>query len=352
MPLSRIRLLGPLLAAVLLTASCGELEAPAAYSPTTSSTVVDEPEQESDVAAPTQIERAQPADEFVPTADPGYVPSLLVSSNQPVFAVDGLESIPLGGSLADLEATRLYDDLVGGVVAQQPDGSIVYRQSQGQNEVLDSGGNTLLDVGFWDASPRAFVQSAPGRVDWIQLVTEQPGQFERRTHFELDEGEEIIAFSASRDLQVAIIQDEGCGTMRFYGSDGQPLALRGPPAPACTFPGRPSFGAVALSPDGGAVAYTIVSYRNDGTEQITELAAQELLTGVELVSRRIGEDLDVVTSLTFDGARVAYVRSSVDGESVTLLDLTPGSSELAVNLLAAQEVSSVTFTRVPLDIAP
>ncbi len=349
-----IRPLVLLLVAAVLVTACGELSQPAAYSAPTSSTVVAEPEQESDTVAPAPVERPETTDEFVPTAEPGYVPSLLVSSDQPVFAVDGLESLPLGGSLADLEASRVFDDLVGGVVVQLPDGSIVYRQSQGQSEVLDPGGNTLLDVGFWDASPRAFVRSAPGRVDWIQLVTGQPGQFERRTHFELDEGEEIVAFSASRDLQAVVVQDEGCGEMRFYGSDGQRLGLRGPPAPPCTFPGRPSFGAVALSPDGGAVAYTIVTYRDDGTEQVTDLAARELLAeNGPFASRRIGEDLDVVDSLTYDGERVAYVRSSAEGgESVTLLDLTPGSSELAVDLLAAEDVSSVTFTRVPLDIVP
>lgn len=345
------RTLGLLTMVAALVAGCGELSQPAAYSPTTSSTVPTEPERESDDVTTAPVEPTEAAEEFVPTAEPGYVPSLLVSSDQPVFAVDGLESLPLGGALADLEATRLFDDLVGGVVVQQLDGSIVYRQSQGQSELLDPGGNRLLDVGFWDGSPRAFVQSAPGRVDWIRLVADQPGQFERRTHVELAEGEEIVAFSASGDLQAVVVQDDGCGEMRFYGSDGEPLALRGPPPPPCTFPGRPSFGAVALSPDGGAVAYTIVTYRDDGTEQVTDLAARELLAdNGPFASRRIGEDLDIVTSLTFDGERVAYVRSSVDGSSVTLLDLTPGSSELAVDLLAAQQVTSVAFTRVPLDI--
>ena len=345
--------LGPVLvAAALLAAACGELEAPAAYSPTTSSTVPVEPEQEDEVDTAPPTQSVQLADEFFPGPDPSYVPSLLVSGDQPVFAVDGLESIPLGGALDGLEATRVHDDLVGGVVVQAPDGSIEYRQAQGQNEALPASGTTLLDVGFWEGSPRAFVKSAPGRVDWIQLVTDDSGVHERRTHFELDEGEEVVAFSASGDIQAVVVQDAGCGEMRFYGSDGELLALRGPEPPPCTFPGRPSFGAVALSPDGGAVAYTIVTYRDDGTEQVTELTARELLADAPpFFQRRIGEDLDVISSLTYDGARVAYVRSSGGGQSVGLLDLTT-ESELAVDLLAVDQVFSVAFTRVPLELIP
>lgn len=356
----RIRPLGALLTLLALTtAACGELTPPAAYSPTTSSTVPVEPDR---IAASTDPAEAAPApavDEFVPTAEPGYVPSLLVAADVPVFAVDGLESLPLAGSLEGLEATRVHDDLVGGVVVQEPDGSIVYRRAQGQNELLDASGTDLLDVGFWNGSPRAFVKSAPGRVDWIQLVTEQPGEHERRTHVELDGGEEVVAFSASGDIQAVIVQDDLCGEMRFYGRDGQRLPLQGPPAPPCTFPDRPSFGAVALSPDGGAVAYTIVTYRDDGTEQVTELEARELLVdNGPFFSRRIGEDLDVVDSLTFDGERVAYVRTSnsEEGElpvkSVTMLDLTTGSSELVVDLLASTDVFAVAFTRVPIDLLP
>ena len=59
----------------------------------------------------------------------------------------------------------------------------------------------------------------------------------------------------------------------------------------------------------------------------------------------------MISSLTYDGARVAYVRSSGGGQSVGLLDLTT-ESELAVDLLAVDQVFSVAFTRVPLELIP
>lgn len=351
-----------LVAIVLLAAvavACGELEPPEAFSPTTSSTTPASPEQDAEAGDGAVQEAVGPTEEFVPTADPDYVPTLLVASDQPVIAVDGPESSPLSGPLTDLQATALYDDLVGGVVAQESSGAIVYRQSQLEPEVLDPGGSTLLGVGFWEGTPRAFVQSAPGRVDWIQLVTTGSEGHTRRTHFELDEGEEIVSFSASRDIQAVVVQDDACGEIRFYGSDGEPLALRGPTPPPCTFPGRPSFGTVALSPDGGALAYTIVTYETDGTEKLTELQARELgaATGGPFFELRVGEELAAVTSLTFDGRRVAYLRAEVEieadsqvvVESVTLLDLTPGGSELSVDLLEAADVYSLAFVRVPLD---
>ena len=299
-------------------------------------------------------ERPGPEDvseEFVPTADRDYVPTLLVSSERYVFTVDGVESIPLGGALADVRSVRTVDDLVGGLVIEELDGTIMYYQAQGEPEVLADSGSSLLDVGYWDGSPRAFVQAAPGRVDWIRLVSERPGAgHERQIHIELPEGEEIVSFSASRDLQAVVVQDDGCGELRFYGSDGEQLPIQGPTPPECTFPGRPGFGAVALSPDGEAVAYTTVSYRGDGTELATDLVARELFgqAATFFPSRRIGDELDVINSLTCDGERVAYIRSSDGTESVTLLDLTAGSAELSVDLLASSDIHSVAFTRLPL----
>ncbi len=339
-----------LVVAGVAVASCGELTTPEAYAPSTSSTVIEGVEQETASQVQERPGVVTGVDEFVPTAQPGYVPTLLVSGSQFVFAVDGLESTPLTGSLADLQTTRAVDDLGGGIVIQELGGPIVYHQAQGQPELLDDSGAELLDVGFWDGSPRAFVELRPGLIEWIQLVSERPGAgHERQLHVALAEGEEIVAFSASRDLQAVIVQDEQCGELRFYGSDGQLLNLRGPDVPACTFPGRPAFGSVALSPDGGAVAYTIISYRGDGTEAATELVARELLGGSEVFfSRRIGEDLDAITSLTFDGERVAYVKSSDGTDSVTVLDLTLDSAELAVDLLASANVYSVSFARIPV----
>lgn len=335
-----------------LTVACGELTVPEAYAPTTSSTVAPGPEQETASQVQERPDPQELVEEFVPTADPDYVPTLLVSSDRYVFAVDGVESTPLAGSVADVRSVRTVDDLFGGLVIEELDGTIVYHPAQGEPEILDDSGSSLLDVGFWDGSPRAFVQAAPGRVDWIRLVSESPGAgHERQIHIELAEGEEVVSFSASRDLQAVVVQDDGCGELRFYGSDGEPLAIQGPAPPECTFPGRPGFGTVALSPDGEAVAYTLVSYRGDGTESATELLARELFgqSAEFFPGRRIGEDLDAIESLSFDGERVGFLRSSEGAETVTLLDLTVRSSEeLSVDLLASTDVHSVAFTRLPL----
>ncbi len=334
----------------LLAVSCGELEQPEAYSPSTSTTVSDGVEQQTASQVQEQPGLSGGIDEFVPTPQPDYVPTLLVSGDDYVFGADGLESIPLGGALADLSTVRAVDDLGGGLVTQEVGGPIVYRQSQGEPETLDdTPGVRLLDVGYWDGSPRAFVEVGTGQVDWIQLAERSGSDRARQVHLQLAEDEEIVAFSASRDLQAAIVQDGRCGELRFFSSDGSPLDFPGPAAPECIFPGRPAFGAVALSPDGGAVAYTIVSYRGDGTEAATELVARELLAGSELFfSRRIGEDLDAVTSLAFDGERAAYLKESDGTDSVTLLDLTVDSIEVPVDLIEAGDIYSVSFARIPV----
>lgn len=345
-------------AVALVCVGCGELTVPEAYAPPTSSTIAAGVEQETASQVEERPGIGAGTEELVPT-QAGYIPTLLVSSSEFVIAADEVEdietetvnltSVPLTGAFADLVTVRAVDDLSGGLVVQEPAGAITYVQPQGGPELLANPGDTLLDVGFWGGSPRAFVQTPTGAIEWIQLASEQPGAGRQREfHFELAEGEELVAFSASRDLQAAIIQDDQCGELRFYGEDGQVLALQGPTAPECVFPGRPSFGTVALSPDGGAVAYTVVTYRGDGTEAATELLAWELISGTDaFVSRRIGEDLDAVTSLTFDGRRVAYVKAADDVATVTLLDLS-SQSEQMVDTLGVTEVSSVSFARIPV----
>ncbi|MGB5756039.1 MAG: hypothetical protein WBM50_03925 [Acidimicrobiales bacterium] len=348
-PLLRARLVPTLLAVAFVSAACGELVPPEAYSPTTSTTAADGAQTETPSPVNSQPEPVAGLEGFVPTPEPGYVPTLLVSGDRFVFAVDGQQSIPLAGALADLDTIRVVDDLGGGLVTQAAGGPIVYRQAQGEPEVLDDSGARLLDVGYWDGSPRAFVEVGSGRVDWIQLAERTGTGRERQTHLELADDEEIVAFSASRDIQAAIVQDDRCGQLRFYNSDGQPLAFPGPPQPECVFPGRPVYGAVALSPDGDAVVYTIVSYRGDGTEEATELVARELRVGSELFfGRRIGENLDVVSSLAFDGERAAYLKQSQGSDSVTVLNLTVDSLEVPVDLLDAGIIHSVSFARIPV----
>ncbi len=338
-----------MLAVAIVPVACGEVVPPEAYSPTTSTTAVDGGQQETPSPVDSQPEPVAGLEGFVPTPEPGYVPTLLVSGDRFVLAVESQQSTPLVGTLADLDTIRVVDDLGGGLVTQGAGGPVVYRQAQGDPEVLDDSGARLLDVGYWAGSPRAFVEVGSGRVDWIQLAERTGSDRVRETHLELADDEEIVSFAASRDIQAAIIQDDGCGQLRFYNSEGQPLSYPGPTEPECVFPGRPVYGAVALSPDGDAVVYTIVSYRGDGTEEVTELVARELRAGSNLFfTRRIGEDLDVVASLAFDGKRAAYLKKSQGSDSVTLLDLTVDSLEDPVDLIDAGTIYSVSFARIPV----
>ncbi len=338
-----------LLAAAFLAAACGELVQPEPYASPTSTTVIDGVEQETASQVQEQPGLTTQADEFVPTPPDGYIPTLLVSGERSLLAVEGAQSVAFEGPLADLGATRVVDDLFGGLVIQELNGPIVYRQAQGEPEILDDSGARLLDIGWWDGSPRAFVEAAPGQIDWIQLAQRTAGDRERQVHLQLAEGEEIVAFSASRSIQAVITSDDRCGHLRFYNSEGQEVDFRGPADPECIFPKRPVFGAVALSPAADAVAYTIVSYRGDGTEAATELVARELRAGSdEFFNLRVGEDLDAVVSLTFDGERAAYLKESGDSQTVTTLPVTVDSVEVPTDLLDAGRIYSVSFARIPV----
>ncbi len=339
-----------LLVGALVAAGCGELTVPEAYAPPTSVTVVaDGIEQETASQVQEQPGLVSPVDEFVPTPLPDYSPTLLVSGEGSLLAVDGIETVAFGGPLEGLSPARVVDDLFGGLVIQEEGGPIIYRQAQGEPEILDDQGARLLDIGWWDGSPRAFVEAAPGQIDWIQLAQRTAGERERQVHLQLAEGETIVAFSASRSLQAVITSDDRCGNLRFYNSEGQLVDFRGPTDPECIFPKRPVFGAVALSPAADAVAYTIVSYRGDGTEAATELVARELRAGSdEFFNRRVGEDLDMLVSLTFDGERAAYLKQSGDSQSVTILPLAVDSVEVPVELLNAGPIRSVSFARIPV----
>ena len=294
----------------------------------------------------------------MPPPPPGYIPTLLVSGSPFILAADQLASpedgtpqlvsTPLAGDLANLSSVRAVDDLGGGLVIEDNAGAIVYRPSQGDPETLTATGQ-LLDVGYWDGSPQAFVATADGLINRIQLLSEAGVELEQQAHFQLADNEQIVAFAASRDIQAIIVQDDECGELRFYGFDGQLLDLPGPEAPPCAFPGRPTFGSVALSPGGDAVAYTVVTYRGDGIEAGTSLVGQELAVGgVEFANRKIGEDSDTITSLSFDGQRAAYLKQSEGVETVTILDLTVERSEVPVDLAGIVGAETVAFARNPI----
>jgi hypothetical protein len=331
-------------------AGCRQLEEPEAYSPTTSTTLVEGVDQEIAAQVQEQDDSAGGLGEFVPSAPPGYQPALLISADTSLLRVEASDATPVAEELASLATTRAVDDLGGGLVTQSESGGpIVYRQGQGVAEVLiDDPGAVLLDVGYWDGSPRAFIE-IDGRIDWIQLAG-SPGARQRQTHVELGADEELVSFSASRNLQAIIVQDSQCGELRFHDATGQRLDFQPATTPECVFRNRPVYGDVALSPGGDAVAYTIVAYLADGNENGTDLAARELIAGSEHYFRiPVGEAFEAIDALTFDGRRAGYIKRSVDQpDAVTLLELTVGGRNQTVALPEETVANSVAFARIPI----
>ncbi len=367
-----IKVIAGLVTLALIVGACAELEQPEGFSASSSTSSVPRSEAQTDsqlVIRPGETDSSEQvaASAAVPTAAEDYIADLIISGEDRILQADseGLTEL-IESPLSEFTVIKAVDDLGGGLVVQDANSSVIYLQSQREPEVLVDEQVALLDVGFWDGAPRAFVQLGETQIDWIQLVSERDGQArQRQNHINLAEGEKVVDFAASRDLQAVIVQDEQCGEIRFYNANGDQLDLLNTEAPECTFPGRPAFGAIDISPDGGAVVYTLVTYRDDGTEEATEVVAFELLTNASILGLKIGEDRDQVTSLTFDGERIAYKKisqasqtdeaaddseASESGETVTILDIAPGSREIPVAPLG-DGIQTVSFARIPLDIA-
>ncbi len=334
-------------ALLLLAVGCTELERPEAYAPAPDSTLVIGEAESASAEIDESSSAAEEVEDFVPSVE-GYVPQILIAAEPQSMRTAGTVASEIPGVIADLTVATMADDLVGGLVVGQVDGPVVYLQGQGEPETLDDAGAQLLDVGYWGGSPRAFLLVGDNVIDWVQLVSEQEAASRsRQPHLRLADGETVVSFSAQADLQVIATSDDNCGTLRFYNRTGTDLDLTLPVAPECTFPGRPSYGAVALSPDGAAVAFTIVEYRADGSEEATELQVWELTGAQALTPRRIGEGLDRVTSLTFDGRRIAFLKESADGTSVTVIDLNNNETLIQV---PAETIRSVSFARNPVTV--
>ena len=333
----------------LAVAGCAELERPPSYSGSSDSSlvlgegqgVIENPEVEASASVT--------IDDFVPSVD-GYLPEVLIAAGPQALRTTelGLVAQEMTGPIQELSVAAMADDYVGGLVVGELSGPVVYVHGQGELETIDDAGARMLDVGYWGGSPRAFLLVGTNMIDWVQLVSEQEAASRtRQPHLQLAENENVVDFSASRDLQAISIGNEDCGGLRFYGRNGTELDLPSPDDPECTFPGRPTYGTVALSRDGGAVAYTIVSYRADGSEEATELVVRELGSATPSIPRRkIGEDLDRITSLSFENDRVVYVKETGDTSSVIMLDLDEGT-EQQINT-GTDTVRSVSFARNPI----
>ncbi len=339
------RLLLPL---ALVGASCGELVEPEAFTMATSTSVVDAESGASSVDAPPRVPTTlTAASDFVPSRSSDYIPEVLITTSQAILAAGPTGVYPLTEPFTGLRTSRAVDDLLGGLVYQRPgsEGAVVWLSAEGEElEVAPGEGATLLDVGYIDGSPSAVVLLQDGQIDQIRLVDSV-----RSPLMTLDEEEEVLALSASGSLHAIAIANEDCGDLRFYTADGSMIDLNGPDQPACPVPRRPTYGSVALSPDGGAIVYTVVSYREDGIEVQTDLVARELSTGSDYFRISIGDEGDQVTGLSFDGERVAVLhRSAEDETSVSVLDLVAIEPESPVQLQGVVTIGSISFARLPL----
>jgi hypothetical protein len=336
-----------LLSLVLVAAACAEIGEPdLGAAPSTTTTL-----QENGTATVTVGDDG--ATQVVTTLPPpspprpdGYVPLLVLSTPVGVLAgvTDGVE--PLGPPLDTLNAVRAADDFFGGLVVQVDTGEVLWFPAEGAaGEIINDLGGALLDVGFRDGTPEAILTGRENAIDRVQLVTG-----ERLTLTVLDAGRRLEDLSASAGLFALIYSDEQCGGLLFLNSNGEEVDLAGPGPVECPVPRRPAFGEVGLSPDGDAYAYTEIAYRSDGVEESTVLVGREFSSGAELFRFEIGRPGDQITSLSFDGRRVAMLRTSLDEDVPDGLVIIDGTDVERAIPVVDDVASSVTFARLPLTV--
>jgi hypothetical protein len=214
---------------------------------------------------------------------------------------------------------------------------------QGANPVtVESGEIQLLDVGY-DGSPVAVVLTGDELIERIRLADN-----ERSLMVTLRPEEQLLSLSASGELHALALSNDRCGAVLFYSSAGEQVELPGPGEPDCIVPRRPAYGAVALSPGGVTMAYTVVTYRADGIPLSTEVRLRNLSTGTDYATSQVGDLNERIESLSFDGQRVVFARRGVDGAEVALLEVGDDAPATRIDLGAEAEVASVSFARLPL----
>jgi hypothetical protein len=338
--------------ACLALAGCAEIGEPDIGSPpvtaSTAETVPDEgdpSEGASGIASP----------QLAPARPEGYLPSLVVASDHGVVlvaegespqllslviepATDEAEAVQIPGS-----PTLAIDDFFRGLVVEFDTGDVHWFQAEGgAARRINSNGGRLLDVGFFNGTTEAIL--AVGlQIDRIRLADTQ-----RFPLFGLNPNQLVLDFSAGGGLYVSAIADDECGSLLFMNAIGEEVLVSLPPAGPCEIVRRPKFGSVALSSDGGAVAYTIVAYRADGVEAQTSLVVVDLSSGGVVLSTPVGSSGDRISGLSFDGQRVAMIRESGNAE-VELLVATD-AEVLEVDLVLAAIPATATWARLPVAV--
>lgn len=345
-PLLRSRRLSVLaLAAALGTSACAEIGEPylgEGVSAPSSTLVEDEVAEDEAVQ---EVISANVSAVFSPPRPDGYIPGILASLGDNLVLVEGETVTDLGQRFPGAPVERVVDDFLGGLVAQLEGGIIQWLPADGAVPTPVSAGNgSLLDAGFIDdtLAVQVFVEVAGG-VDRIKLVD---GEREAFTRFE--EGAFVVAFSTSNGIQAVAIGDDDCGSLAFFNTSGQRVDLGGPPDPVCPVPRRPNFGAVAMSPGGDVVAYTEVTYREDGLPASSVLTVLELTSGAVLFRDTVGSPGEQIESLSYDGRRVTFLRTGETGREVGLVVVADETETIIADLLGVQDVG---FARLPLLLA-
>jgi hypothetical protein len=333
---------------LLAVAACGEIPEPEGFvAPTSTTSVVGGLVGEAvpDAGDTAGVEsRSRPA--FVPSPPDNYVADLLLVVNGEVLtAADGTDLVSVPSAATVDGVVDAADDFLRGLVVERAaaEREIVWLQQGGSADTVESGSVDLLDVGYQEGSPVAVVLTGGEVVELIRLVDS-----ERTTMVNLRDDEQLLSLSASGDLYALVVSNEQCGDLRFYTGDGTEVQLGGPGEPDCIVPRRPAYGAVALSPSGQDMAYTVVTYRADGIPESTELVLRDLTTETDYRRRVIGDLGDRVESLSFDGDRVVFARRSVDGGEVALVEIGAENPESIIETGSEAQADSVSFARLPL----
>lgn len=334
-----------MLIAALVLSACAEIGTPDLGEGVSGPATTAPPDDSGD--APVQeVVSASISPVFAPSRSDDYTPVVLASTGTGTVTIDADGTIfSLGPLFGGAEIERSVDDYFGGIVAQL-EGSVVQwlPANTNQAQLVSRANGSLLDAGFLDASLalQVFI-SVPGGIDRIKLVDGEREPFTR-----LADGETLIDFSSSNGIQAMAIRDDDCGALRFLNASGQQVDLRGPETRDCPVKRRPRFGAVAMSPDGGAVAYTEITYRGDGLPASTQLIAIEISTSALLLSQQVGGPGEQIESLSYDGRRFSFLRTGESGRELAMLALSEGGETIVEGL---DEVRFVSFARLPLALA-
>lgn len=328
----------------VLAAGCGEVPEPAAFTVKVSTSSTVPGESVDDEPVPTTV-LGQPVTtaDFVPRRNDGSLPEILVARNDGLGVVSASRLELYGGEFAAAPVRHAVDDLIGGIVYQENDaaGRILWVSGpESGPTVIDDTGAMLLDVGYADGAPYAVVASG-NLIEHIRLVDGVRMEF-----VALAPTEQLVDLAVSGSLHAIAIANDQCGAIRLYDVDGSLVPLDSPTPVDCDVLGRPTFGALSLSPDGGALAYTDIAYRDDLVEASTDIVVRDLATGADWFRQSVAADFAQIPTISYDGDRVAYLYESPDQVEVRVLPLSGQTEEVVVDLGGQAQVNDLSFARL------